>query len=172
MNNTGDCNTGNWNTGDCNTGNCNTGNWNTGYRNTGDCNTGNFNTETTSKINVFDVECSREDWNNCDKPSFIYFNFTEWICESNMTDKEKEEFPQHKTLGGYLKKYEYKEAFKKSYLKADEEDRKKIFNLPNFNAEKFLEISGIDVNEDLEKASKKEEILRKIEELKKQAEEL
>ena len=42
--NTGDCNTGDWNTGNRNTGDCNTGNRNTGNRNTGDWNTGNRNT--------------------------------------------------------------------------------------------------------------------------------
>jgi hypothetical protein len=46
---TGDCNTGNRNTGYYNTGNRNTGDYNTGYsnignNNTGDCNTGNRNT--------------------------------------------------------------------------------------------------------------------------------
>lgn len=49
--NTGDCNTGSYNTGDCNTGgyntgDCNTGNCNAGYRNAGNYNAGNRNAGT------------------------------------------------------------------------------------------------------------------------------
>ena len=43
-NNTGNCNTGSWNTGNRNTGCCNTGRWNTGDRNTGGWNTVDWNT--------------------------------------------------------------------------------------------------------------------------------
>ena len=43
-----------------------------------------------------------------------------------MTDKEKEDNESHITTGGYLKSYEYKEAFKKSWDEADQEDREPI----------------------------------------------
>jgi len=155
--NTGDWNTGNWNTGHCNTGDHNTGDWNTGYRNTGYRNTGSwntgshntgyFNTDTPKTIRVFGKECIKEDWDKAEKPDFIYFDLTEFIEESEMTDIEKKEHPEYKTIGGYLKVYEYKEAFKKSWDNATDEDRQLIFNLPNFDAEIFKEISGIDVNE-------------------------
>jgi hypothetical protein len=61
--NTGDRNTGNWNTGNCNTGKYNTGNWNagdwnTGNINTGDCNTGNRNTGNRNTGN-----CNTGKWN-------------------------------------------------------------------------------------------------------------
>ena len=178
--NTGDWNTGRRNTGDCNTGRRNTGDWNTGDRNTGDCNTGHrntgdwnagdyntgfFNTQTHDKMNVFDVLTSREEWNKCNKPDFIYFSLTEWVSESDMSDEEKADNPSYKTTEGYLKSFDYKEAFQASYNRASEEDRKKIFNLPNFDADKFLEISGIDVRIDSEKESKKAALIEKANEL-------
>ena len=166
-NNTGDSNTGNRNTGYRNTGNWNTGNWNTGYRNTGDSNTGNsntgnnntgswntcnketgfFNTQETDTVRVFNNECSRVVWEEADKPDFIYFNLTEWVCESDMNSQEKIDHTTFQTTGGYLKVYGYKEAFQKSWGEAGEEDRAKLFKLPNFDAEVFKEISGIDVTE-------------------------
>ena len=145
-------NTGNWNTGDWNTGNSNTGNWNTGDSNTGnwntgDWNTGNLNTD-TPQYRIFNKETDikRED---IAFPDYFYFNMTEWINESIMTDEEKEDNPTYKTTGGYLKKYDYKEAWRKSWENADIEDRKKTLELPNWNNEIFKEISGIDVEAEL-----------------------
>ena len=155
------------NTGDWNTGNWNTGNWNTGNRNTGDWNncdkeTGFFNTQQSEKIRVFNKECPADEWNNCEKPNFIYFSLTEWVSSSDMTDKEKDENQTHMTTGGYLKVYDYKEAFKKSWGEADEEDRKKIFNLPNFDAEVFKEISGIDLNKDSKRSKELKELKQTV----------
>ena len=167
--NTGDSNTGYSNTGHSNTGYRNTGSRNTGAWNTGDSNTGYFNTETPDTVNVFDMPTIREDWDCCDKPDFIYFDLTLWIYSKNMTDAEKAANESHANTGGYLKKLDYKEEFKKSYDKATQEDRDKIHNIPNFNAEKFLEISGIDVRIDTEKETKKAELIAKAEELLEQA---
>ena len=157
--NTGDCNTGNWNTGDWNTGNWNTGDRNTGNRNTGNWNTVNretgfFNTIQRETIRVFNEDCDLEVWDNCTKPSFLFFRTAEWVSSDKMSEEEKTAYPTHKTTGGYLKKYEYKEAFKKSYDSASEEDKALLLDLPNFNAEVFFEISGIDVR----KPSKQDKI--------------
>ncbi len=167
--NTGDWNTGHRNTGHRNTGNRNTGDWNTGDWNTGDWNTGFFNTQTPDKINVFDVLVSRREWDEFDRPGFIYFDLTKWIPMSEMTDQEKAENPNFGNTEGYLKKLDYKEEFQRSYLEADEEDRKKILNCPNFDADKFFEISGIDVRVDSGKEAKKAELIAKAEELLEQA---
>ncbi len=181
--NVGDCNVGDWNVGDGNIGDWNVGNGNVGQRNVGqrnvgyrnvgnwnvgDCNvgswnvcdqeTGFFNTIQDDKIRVFNKEVLLKEWEECDRPSFIYFDLTEWIYPSDMTDREKEDNKTHKTTGGYLKKYEYKEAFQKSWDEASEEDRKKIFNIPNFDAEVFKEISGIDVNQGSERNNKIKEL--------------
>ena len=182
--NTGNLNTGDWNTGYRNTGNLNTGDWNTGKRNTGDWNTGKlntgdwntgnrntgyFNTETPDQVNVFDVLTNKSDWDNCEKPNFIYFDLAVWVPVSDMTQKEKDDNLACGNAEGYLKKLDYKEEFQASYNKANEEDRKKIFNLPNFNADKFLEISGIDVRADNEKEVKKQALIAKANELLEQA---
>ena len=153
--NTGDRNTGDWNTGDrntgySNTGDRNTGDWNTGDRNTGDWNTGDrntgyFNFLSPETVLVFEKECKYEDWCNADKPMFIYFDTKQWIDFSDMTDKEKADYPSCKTCGGYLKTLDYKEAFTASYERASQSDKDKIKKLPNFDAEIFFKISGIRV---------------------------
>ena len=145
--NTGDCNTGNRNTGDCNTGDCNTGNRNTGNWNTANFSNGFFNTEEVEIVNVFDKPCMKSVWGEANKPSCLYFPLTEWIFESEMSDVEKHENPSFSCTGGYLKKYDYKEAFTKSVTEASKEDRDLIRALPNFNNEKFLEISGVDLSQ-------------------------
>ena len=167
--NTGNWNTGNRNTGDRNTGNSNTGNWNTGNWNTGNWNTGFFNTTTPTTVNVFDVLTEKKLWDECEKPDFIHFSLAVWVCSESMTNKEKEANESHGNSGGYLKKLDYKEEFQRSYSEASEKDKKKIFNIPNFDADKFLEISGIDVRVDEEKETKKAELIAKAEELLEQA---
>jgi len=154
--NTGNCNSGNWNTGDSNTGNRNTGDWNTGNRNTGDWNTGNrntgfFNRNTPEFINIFEKPCLLSKWNKTEKPNFIYFDLTKFIRTENMTEQEKIDNPDYEIIGGYLKKYEYKEAFIKSYLEAKakpnwDKQYKLLINLPNFDKEIFKDISGIDID--------------------------
>ena len=139
--NTGNINTGNWNAGDWNTGDWNTGNWNTGNWNTGNSNTGYFNTTTPIEINIFNKPFNLKEWNKIEKPDFLYFNLTEWV------DVEGE------NSAGYLKKYTYKEAFRKSYLEAKKLGNfklefEKLINLPNFDKEIFKEISGIDIDID------------------------
>ena len=158
--NTGDKNTGYRNTGSWNTGDLNTGNWNTG-----DLNTGYFNTKTPDQINVFDILVSKKEWVSCDKPDFIYFNLTVWVPMSEMTDKEKEGNESYGNTEGYLKKLDYKEEFIKSYNNATDEDKNKIFNIPNFDADKFLEISGIDVRKNTEHEKKKSALIAKANEL-------
>ena len=133
-------NTGNRNTGDRNTGCFNTGDWNTGC-----FNTGYFNTKTPKTIKAFGKKCLREDWENANKPSCLYFSLTKWIFESAMSDVEKQENPSYSHTGGYLKAFDYKEAFTKSVTEASKEDRDLIRALPNFNADIFLEISGVDL---------------------------
>ena len=144
--NSGDGNSGNWNSGDRNSGDGNSGNWNSG-----DWNSGNLNTITPDTILVFNKECSRETWNKAIKPDFMYFNvLNKFIYICDMTDKEKENNPDYETLGGYLRKMTYKEAWKYSWNNANKENRKLILKLPNFDNEIFKEITGIDVCKELE----------------------
>ena len=62
-----------------------------------------------------------------------------------MTEEEKTKDPGCHYRGGQLRKKDYKSAFKESWEKADPKDRERIKDLPNFDAEIFYEISGIDL---------------------------
>jgi hypothetical protein len=158
--NTGDGNTGDWNTGDSNTGHRNTGHRNTGHRNTGHRNTGHrntgdwntvnyssgyFNTIQQDMIMIFNKPCLRSEWVNSIKPNFLYFHLTTWIYKEDMTQEEKDNYPEYKTLGGYLKELEYKEAFQESFSKASQREIEQLKKLPNFDADVFFEISGIRI---------------------------
>ena len=68
-----------------------------------------------------------------------------------MNDKEKEDNPSYEITGGYLKVYEYQEAWRKAYDSATREEQLKIKDLPNFDKDKFKQISGIDIDEDTTK---------------------
>ena len=69
-----------------------------------------------------------------------------WIFESDMTDEEKENHPEYKTTGGYLKVLVETERAQMWWDNANEEVKQCILNLPNFNADIFKECTGIDVN--------------------------
>jgi len=146
--NSGDSNSGNWNSGDRNSGHRNSGYRNSGDWNSGDWNSGNFNSKTPLFINVFNMPCNIEDWENIKKPDFIYnVVLSEWVDFINMTDIEKIKYPK---LNGCLRTYSYKEAWRNAYSKANEKDVKLLKNLPNFDADVFKEITGIDVNNETE----------------------
>ena len=149
--NSGYRNSGNWNSGDQNSGNRNSGDQNSGNWNLGDQNSGYLNTVTPDSILVFNKECSRETWNKAVKPDFMYFNvLNKFIYIRDMTDEERENNPDYETLGGYLRKMTYKEAWKYSWDNANKGNRKLVLKLPNFDNEIFKEITGIDVCKELE----------------------
>jgi hypothetical protein len=81
-----------------------------------------------------------------------------------MSAVEKDANPSYKTTGGYLKKLEYKEAHAIWWASLSREDKAKITGLPNFDADKFKTITGIDVGAKPEDAKTKL-TLSKIEEL-------
>ena len=158
--NSGDCNSGDWNSGDWNSGNRNSGDWNSGDWNSGDWNSGNWNVTNFSS----GVLCTEEP--EClifDKPSGmtlrewretkaaylmcrIRFDTTEWVREERMTDDEKVKNPQHEILGGYLKEYsEPHYAFAEWWDALAEDERDIIKAIPNFDADKWYRITGIDL---------------------------
>lgn len=158
---TGYCSTGHYSTGYFSTGNCSTGDWSTGDYSTGHCSTGDwsisnystghFSTENYTGFGAFDKPCSVETWLKAKKPDFLYFKLTKWIKASEMSKKEKACHPEYKTTLGYLKVYTYKQAWQNAWeelkKKGKEEVKKQIElleALPNFNYEKFVQISGID----------------------------
>lgn len=151
--NTGkDC-TGLENTGDCNTGGCNTGNRNTGDWNTGDCNTVDFSNGVfctkEDTIKIFDKESNMtlREWRESRARRIIAWNMetTVWIYQSNMTEQEKAQYPSYKTTGGYLKVFTYEEAWKNLWNSITDEEKQEIMNIPNFDKNKFKEITGIEI---------------------------
>ena len=119
--NSGDWNSGDWNSGDRNSGYRNSGDRNSGYRNSGDWNSGDwnsgfFNSETPEIINVFNTPCKKQDWDNADKPSFIYdLILTEWIWFNDMSEDDKKTHPKAYVCDGYLKQFTYKQAWFKCF---------------------------------------------------------
>lgn len=73
------------------------------------------------------------------------FSLTQWITENDMTDKEKEEHPDYKTTGGYSKTLDFKTACERMWEQLTEEEKKEVCRIPNFDADVFKEITGIDV---------------------------
>src|SRR6056300_493506 len=151
--NTGNYNTGDYNTGYYNTGNYNTGNYNTGYYNTGFSNTGNyhvgcFNTTCADKAYYFNQLIDKNVWDNARKPSWIYdLRPTAWVSSGDMTPQEKADNPTHEATGGYLRVNDIKEEWRKAYNNATPEDIELTKRLPAFDADVFLEITGIDLRE-------------------------
>ena len=75
----------------------------------------------------------------------IYFPLNKWIEKDEMSDEEKKNANGWEQMGGYLKTLSYKEAWKAGWEKATEEQKEWYQSFPNFDADIFLEITGIDV---------------------------
>jgi hypothetical protein len=153
--NSGNCNSGNCNSGDWNSGNWNSGNWNSGNRNSGDWNktsfsNGCFNT-VSPKIYMFNkpTDWTLEHWLNC-RARYLLNQIDdcplEYVWFDSMTDEEKAAHPEAETTGGYLKERTTADNARKWWAGLSADDRNIIFSLPNFDAEIFKEITGIDVD--------------------------
>ena len=169
--NSGNCNSGNYNSGCRNSGNRNSGNYNSGHRNSGHYNSGNYNSGNYNsgycnsgyfnscdyssglfctqdpKVKIFDIETDmtmkeviQTDWY---RMLFKYsIDLTKWI---EYTDEEKQSDKDKDLIGGYLKTYTYKEACKNWWDKYTDEERAVIMSMPNFDKDKFKQITGIEV---------------------------
>ncbi len=140
--NVGDCNIGHRNTGDCNIGNDNTGNYNTG-----NCNIGFFCEDTPSPT-FFDKPWSgtwAEAFNLI--PRIDFPCNAEWVDSENMTNEEKIANPNYKIIGGMLRtcNMSLSEMFQTEWTKLSPKDRRRFLDLPNFDADKFFRITGVDV---------------------------
>jgi hypothetical protein len=62
-----------------------------------------------------------------------------------MTEKEKASNKDAFVTDGYLKTFEYKEAWKNAFNEAAEEDIELLKSLPNFDSDVFEEITGIKI---------------------------
>ena len=143
--NSGDSNSGHWNSGHWNSGDKNSGNWNSGHWNSGNKNSGYLNSDSPN-LRFFNKETDLKDIASVRFPDYFYFNLIEWVEVSEMTDEEKSKYPHYVVTTGFLRVYDYKEAWKNSFMKANKEDVALTLKLPNFNYEVFEQISGITKN--------------------------
>ena len=151
--NSGDRNSGDWNSGYWNSGNRNSGNWNSGDRNSGNWNSGNwnsglFNTEKNPKIKIFDKDSdwTIEDWYSSDARDIMNScpcTYSDFIDVSDMTEEEKENHPEYKTTGGYIKTFVATEEDKEKWWNdLSVTDKDIIRALPNFDFDKFRQCVG------------------------------
>ena len=153
--NSGSHNSGHWNKGDCNSGHWNIGSHNSGDSNRGDWNktnfsSGCFNTKEL-KILMFNKpsDWTLRDWCYSEAKNIlknIPNNVLRWIQSDDMIDEEKEQHPEYKTTGGYLKEMDNSKCVQAWWDSLLDHEKDIIKSLPNFNAEIFKEITGIDVN--------------------------
>lgn len=151
--NSGAENSGKWNSGNGNLGHNNSGHNNLGHQNSGDWNSGVGNSGVfcteEPKIKIFDVQSDMTlfEWRSTKASQILRQNFKQniWICSEDMTEEEKKQHLSHKTTGGYLKTFSYKEAWGNLWNNLSDKEKEVIKNIPNFNEEKFEEITGIRV---------------------------
>ena len=146
--NSGDSNSGNWNSGYRNSGHRNSGDWNSGDWNSGNCNSGYFNSDEPC-LRMFNkmTYCKKDDINI---PSWCYFDLTVWVSHDTATEEEKKKYKNEiEICGGFLKTIDYKDAWRLAWNKASIEERKKLFELPNWDNEVFKEITGIDAEKEI-----------------------
>lgn len=163
--NTGNYNTGNYNSGNYNDGSYNCGSYNSGQFNCGRCNIGNYNSGDFNKINFsngcFNTKESKilmfnkpsdwsiEDWRYSEAKRLldnIMYNALRWVYSDKMTEEEKEQHPKYKTTGGYLKELDKSKCGQLWWDNLLDYNKNVIKSLPNFDAEIFKEITGIDIN--------------------------
>ena len=171
-NNSGYLNSGHDNSGDCNSGNCNSGDNNSGYLNSGNANSGDCNSGDNNSGNANSGDWNKCDGSNgifcTEEPTIRIFDkdtdmtlnefrkskygkalrsvklkLTEWI---KYTEEEMKENKNKRLIGGYLKEYSYKEACANWWIELTEENREIIKSIPNFDKEKFYEITGINID--------------------------
>ena len=155
-------NSGNKNSGYANSGYANSGNKNSGYANSGNANSGNRNSGDWNKCNGSNgVFCTEEPTirifdkdTNMTLNEFINSKYNKALCSVKLkltewiwyTKEEMEEDDDKKATKGYLKNYTYKEACANWWSELTEENKEIIMNIPNFDADKFEEITGIKID--------------------------
>ena len=149
--NSGSRNSGDWNSGRGNSGSRNSGNWNSGDWNSGNCNSGNCNSgffcTNSPKLRLFNKETdfTMEEFMKTEWYAVLTsgkFNLTKW---RTYTDEEKAQDERKRLIGGELITIPYKEACANWWASLSEKDKAIIKTIPNFDANIFAEITGIDV---------------------------
>ena len=136
--NSGDLNSGDRNSGDMNSGNWNSGNWNSGFFNSDEPCVRMFNKMTNYKRKDIKI------------PSWCYIDLTVWVSHDTASEEEKTEHKAEiEICGGFLKTINYKDDWRIAWNKASIEERKKLFDLPNWDNQVFKEITGIDAENEI-----------------------
>ena len=68
-----------------------------------------------------------------------------WIYSANMSEEEKKAHPEHEYMDGYLKSVSFKEACRIMWDKLTDEEKDEVKKIPNFDADVFKEITGVNV---------------------------
>ena len=160
--NSGNKNRGHYNSGNYNSGDLNSGDLNSGNKNSGDSNSGNYNSGDWNKCNgsggvfctedptikIFDKDTNmtlsefrRSKYNRALRS--VKLELTKWI---EYTEEEKKNDENKRLIGGYLKEYSYKEACANWWNELTEGNKEIIKSIPNFDADKFYEITGINID--------------------------
>ena len=149
-------NSGNFNSGNFNSGNRNSGHYNSGNYNSGDWNKCNFSSGCFNTIEhqiyLFNKpsEWTYRDWMDSEAYTILSYmpnNALQYIAWENMTDEEKNTYPEAGTTCGYLKKLDNSECRIKWWRNLSNEQKAVITAIPNFDKEIFKEITGIDIEE-------------------------
>ena len=160
--NSGDWNSGNWNSGDWNSGHRNSGDWNSGHRNSGYRNSGHRN---SGYRNSGDWNSGY--WNSCNGSNGVFCNQEDKDIKifnkpSGMSLQEFRRSEYYYALiskpleltywdekNEKLKCRSYKDACAIWWSKLTAENKKIIQQIPNFDPDVFLDITGIDIREDI-----------------------
>lgn len=135
--NSGSWNSGSYNSGSCNSGSCNSGNRNSGYWNSCNYSNGVFCNQEDKDIRIFNKPSGmslEEFWDGkyCEALQSEPLELTYW------DDKNKK-----------MKRRSYKDACAIWWSKLTAENKEIIQQIPNFDPDVFLDITGIDVREDI-----------------------
>ena len=86
------------------------------------------------------------EWEEMEVRQIMYnIDLTIWVPASIMTDEEKAAHPKYETTEGYLKTIALHEAWANFWGNLSDDKKKLFTDLPNFDAKKFEEITGIKV---------------------------
>ena len=98
------------------------------------------------------TDMTYEDISNIRGIQILNWNYENnwWIYSENMSEDEKAEHPEHKTMGGYLKSIPFKEACNLMWNKLSDEEKWEVCRIPNFDPDIFERITGIKTKEWLE----------------------
>lgn len=165
--NMGNGNKGDFNIGHHNTGNFNIGDFNCGHYNITSCSNGAFNT-VIPKIYLFDKpsDWTLIDFENSDAYKvleklnahmFTGHKYATFVTEEDMSDEDKQTYPEYLITGYCTKEKTYKsdKTPQAAWCDLEDNERQAVLSLPNFDADIFLKITGINVKSSSSPAVKK-----------------